>query len=100
MEDRGVKFQKKEIVDVRPSIEELEKMLHYQKSNIRKLFNTSGQMYREMELSEKLDSMPLKAAFILLTQNGMLIKRPFVLGDNFGLVGFSEKEWSRELALV
>lgn len=97
LEERKIKFQKKEIIDNRPSIEELEKMLYYKKGNIRKLFNTSGQMYREMQLSQKLETMPLKGAFILLAQNGMLIKRPFLLAKTFGLIGFSEEEWKANL---
>lgn len=98
LEENGIKFQIKDIVNTRPSIEELEKMLHYKQNNLRKLFNTSGQLYRDMQLSSKLDTMPLKAAFILLAQNGMLIKRPFLLGNGFGLVGFIEKEWMQVFA--
>lgn len=99
LEERKLNFQKKEIVTTPPSIEELEKMLHYKEGNIRKLFNTSGQMYRDMQLSSKLETMPLKGAFILLAQNGMLIKRPFLIGKDFGLNGFVEKEWVKEFDL-
>lgn len=84
----------KEITDTPPSMEELQTMLLHQKGNIKKLFNTSGQLYRSLQLSEKLDNMPQSEALRLLTQNGMLVKRPFLLGKNFGLTGFNEKEWA------
>lgn len=86
-------FTVKEITLTPPSLEELQRMLKFQKGNLKKLFNTSGQMYREMELNKKIDSMPLEEALGLLTQHGMLVKRPFLLGKDFGLVGFKEAEW-------
>lgn len=91
---KKIAFTKKEITETPPSLKELETMLAY-KGNIRKLFNTSGQLYREMQLSEKLNTMPEKEALKLLSQHGMLVKRPFVLGKDFGLVGFHEDEWSK-----
>lgn len=96
---KNVPFTKIEIKETPPSEKELQTMLHY-KSNIRKLFNTSGQMYREMHLSEKLDHMSEKEAFDLLSKNGMLVKRPFVLGKDFGLLGFNEAEWTKALTPI
>lgn len=77
-----------------PTIVELEKMLHFQKGNIKKLLNTSGLVYREMKLSEKLPSMSQEEILKLLSENGMLVKRPFLLTSEVGLVGFKESEWS------
>lgn len=85
----------KEITTTPPSIEELQKMLQYKKGHLKGLFNTSGQMYRELKLNEKLDEMPLDDALKLLTQNGMLVKRPFLLANNYGFTGFNESEWSK-----
>jgi len=85
----------KEITDTPPSISELKQMLKYQNGNLKKLFNTSGLLYKEMQLSEKLENMPLGEALTLLNQHGMLVKRPFLLGKNFGLIGFKETEWSK-----
>lgn len=77
-----------------PTIEELEKMLEYQDGNIKKLFNTSGELYREWKLSEKLTTLSVSDTLNLLNQNGMLVKRPFLLGDHFGLIGFNEEKWN------
>lgn len=83
----------KEITLTPPTLKELHQMLAYQGGNLKKLFNTSGILYREMKLTEKLQEMSLEQAMGLLASNGMLIKRPFLLSHQFGLVGFSEKEW-------
>jgi len=87
----------KEITVTPPSIEELQKMLHFQNRNFKKLFNTSGQLYRKLQLTEKLKEMPFDEALTLLSQQGMLVKRPFLLGKNFGLTGFKESEWLKTI---
>lgn len=97
LSQRGIKVNIKEITQTPPSIEELETMLHYQNDNLKKLFNISGNLYREMQLAEKLDKIPVKNALELLNTYGMLVKRPFLLGDGFGLVGFKETEWSKKI---
>lgn len=97
LEENHVSFICKEITQTLPSLQELHKMLKFQKGNVRKLFNTSGLLYKEMQLKEKLDEMPIDEALTLLSQRGMLVKRPFVIDDDFGLTGFNEKDWSRIL---
>lgn len=87
-----ISFTHKEITTA-PSLLELETMLKYYDGNIKKLFNISGQLYRELNLSEKLPHMSSEQALKLLNENGMLVKRPFFLGEDFGLVGFKEDEW-------
>jgi arsenate reductase (glutaredoxin) len=94
----GIKADVKEITETPPSLKELQTMLDYQKGNLKKLFNVSGNLYREMQLAEKLDQMPESKALDLLASHGMLIKRPFLLGEGFGLLGFKEAEWSEKLA--
>ena len=80
---------------------ELKKMLDYLKAEgetFKKLFNTSGVQYRELNISEKLKSgMTEKEAIELLSKNGKLIKRPFLLTDTSGTVGFKEDVWKRLL---
>lgn len=88
------KVNLKDITKEAPSINELKTMLGYVGS-IRKLFNTSGEVYREMGLKDKLDGLSEKEALELLAGNGMLVKRPFVLGRDFGMVGFNEKDWEK-----
>ena len=97
LEKKKVAITVKEITKETPTIVELQKMLKFQNGNIKKLLNTSGLLYREMQLSKKLDDMPVVEVLDLLSQHGMLVKRPFLLGENFGLTGFSEKEWLQKL---
>lgn len=97
LKKHGVIFNKKEISKEPPSITELRQMLNYQNGNLKKLFNTSGLLYKEMQLKEKLQEMNVDEALILLNQHGMLVKRPFLLRDDFGLLGFKEAEWSKKI---
>ncbi|SME90478.1 arsenate reductase family protein [Pseudobacteriovorax antillogorgiicola] len=82
------------IVDQPPSKAEIKKMLSYLDGDIKKLFNTSGQVYREMGLKEQLPNMSSTEAIELLSEHGKLIKRPFLIGKDFGTVGFKEDRWS------
>lgn len=95
LEKHQIKFIRKEITETPPSRAELELMLNFQDGNVRKLFNTSGILYRELELSKKLPELTKEQALDLLTTNGMLVKRPFLLGENIGLVGFREEQWPK-----
>lgn len=94
LEERKITFTTKDITQTPPTLVELQAMLDFQEGNLKKLFNSSGQLYKEMELSKKLPSMSLKASLTLLSQHGMLVKRPFLLGKNVGLTGFNEEVWS------
>ncbi|MDP1835755.1 MAG: Spx/MgsR family RNA polymerase-binding regulatory protein [Chlamydiales bacterium] len=95
LRDRNVTFTVKEISTDPPSIAELQQMLDYQDGSLKKLFNTSGLLYKEMRLAEKFSDLSIAQAFALLNQHGMLVKRPFVLGNDFGLLGFKESEWPK-----
>lgn len=91
---KGCTFKLKEIVNERPTVEELQQMLTFQGGHLTKLLNTSGQLYRQMNFSELVKQKPLSEILTLLNQHGMLIKRPFLLADSFGLTGFKEKLWT------
>jgi arsenate reductase len=95
LEARGVDFQKIPIVETPPSKSELKTMLDFLDGDFRKLFNTSGVLYREMKLSQKIASMSANDAIDLLAKNGKLIKRPFLITDKVGLVGFNESAWAK-----
>lgn len=97
LEKRKITVTVKEISKEAPSIEELQKMLSFQNGNIKKLLNTSGQLYREMQLSSKLPEMSIHEILTLLSSHGMLVKRPFLLGNDYGLTGFNEEKWAQEL---
>ena len=88
------------IVEKPPTLGELKSVLGHLKERglgLNKLFNTSGELYRSMGISEKLKSMSETEALKLLSQHGKLIKRPFVVADGNGLVGFNEEEWKKAL---
>lgn len=74
-------------------------MLAFQKGELRRLFNTSGQDYRAMGLKDKLTTLHSDRAIELLAANGNLIKRPFLLGTGFGLVGFDPETWAGALGI-
>ena len=99
LRNRKIIFTSKEIIKETPSIEELQKVLDDYNGNIKKLINTSGQLYREMQLASKLKEMPLSQILMLLNQHGMLIKRPFLITESGGVTGFNEAEWSKRLLI-
>lgn len=89
-----------EVIPIRetpPTAEEVRRMAAFYDGELRKLFNVSGQDYREAGLKESLPSMELKQAVTLLTTNGNLVKRPFAIGGAVGLVGFSAETWAAKL---
>ena len=101
LDTKKIKYDKKAIVDVPPTLAELKQMLGFLKArggSFKNLFNTSGIQYRELNMSEKIKAGLHEAdALNLLSQNGKLIKRPFLLTTNDGTVGFNEKLWSELL---
>ena len=90
-----VAYEKVSIFETPPTRTELKKVLALQGGNLKRLFNTSGEVYRAMKLGEKLPSMTENEALDLLASNGKLIKRPFAIADDKGLVGFNEDEWKK-----
>lgn len=89
---------KAEMVPIRqqpPSQAELKRMLGLLGGDIRRLFNTSGLDYRAMGMKDKLPAMSEAEAINLLSQNGNLVKRPFVLTDKGGAVGFRREDWEK-----
>jgi arsenate reductase len=95
LDNSNVAYEKVPIVETPPTKAELKKMLALQGGNLKKLFNTSGEVYRAMKIGEKLASMSESEALDLLASNGKLIKRPFALAGDKGLVGFNEDEWKK-----
>ena len=100
LDTRKLKYEKMAIVDTPPKMSELKQMLKHLKAQgktIKNLFNTSGQVYREMNMSEKMKDLSETEMLELLAKNGKLIKRPFLLTDDNGTVGFNEAEWKKLL---
>jgi len=99
LEAAGIDFVSKDIVETPPSKPALKKALKLSGLPIRKLFNTSGQSYRNGGFKAKLATMSDDEALSALAADGKLIKRPLVLGDGFALVGFREDEWRTALGV-
>ena len=97
LEENNTAFEERPIVEENPTYEELKEW--YEKSGLplKKFFNTSGLLYKELNLKDKLAEMSEEEQLELLATNGMLVKRPLVVGEDFVLVGFKEKEWAERL---
>src|SRR6186713_602246 len=93
LDKNNVAYEKVAILETPPNRAELKKMLAAQGGNIKKLFNTSGEVYRALKIGAKLDTMSVDQALDLLASNGKLVKRPFVLAGDIALVGFKEEDW-------
>ena len=95
--ENQVEFEDRHIIEDNPSKEELKAW--YEKSGLplKRFFNTSGMKYKELKLKDKLPDMTEEEQLELLASDGMLVKRPVLVGDNFVLTGFKEKEWTEKL---
>lgn len=94
LDDNNVEYALRDIKNDNPCKEELSEW--YKKSGLplRKFFNTSGLLYKSMELKNRLPDMTDEEMLTLLATDGMLVKRPLLIGDDTVLVGFKEKEWA------
>ena len=97
LEENGIDYEYKHIVEETPSKEDIKK--YYKESGLplKRFFNTSGNVYKELNLKEKLTEMSEDEQFELLASNGMVLKRPLLVGKDFVLVGFKEAEWVEKL---
>lgn len=94
LEEQGFEFEDRDIVNENPTKEELKEW--YEKSGLplKKFFNTSGMLYKEMKLKDKLPEMSEDEQLELLSTNGMLVKRPVLISEDKIFTGFREAEWS------
>ena len=98
LDDHGVVYADRHIVEDNPTAGELAAWQASSGLPVRRFFNTSGKLYRELGVKAKLDAgMSDDEAFALLATEGMLVKRPIVVGEDFVLVGFKESEWEKAL---
>lgn len=95
LDSHEIKYTARHIVEENPTYEELKEW--YQKSGmpLKKFFNTSGMLYKEMKLKDKLPEMSEEEQLKLLATNGMLVKRPVLVTEDSVLVGFKEVEWKK-----
>ena len=99
LSEHQLEFEDRDIKGQNPTAAELKEW--HQKSGLplKKFFNTSGLVYKELELKTKLPAMALEEQLALLASNGMLVKRPILVGESKALVGFKEKEWAEGLGV-
>lgn len=98
LEDQGVPFEDRHIVEQNPSAEELKVWHERSGLPLKRFFNTSGMLYRELGIKDRFAAgMSDNEAFELLATNGMLVKRPLIVGPDFVLTGFKQAEWEAAL---
>lgn len=97
LDEHNVKYDDRHIKEENPTFEELSEWTEGSEIPIKKLFNTSGILYREMQLKDKLPTMTDEEMLKLLSTDGMLVKRPLIINGKIILVGFKENEWEAEL---
>lgn len=99
LDDNKIKYIDRNIVTDNPTKEDLEKFIKIGNLDIKKLFNTSGMKYRELGLKDKLKTMSDDEKLEILATDGMLVKRPLLVGDDFVLTGFKQELWADKLKL-
>ena len=99
LESQGAAFETRHVKEDRPTVQELRTW--YQRSGLplKRFFNTSGLLYKEMQLKDKLPHMDEEEQLTLLASDGMLVKRPLLIGEDFVLTGFREAEWKAALGI-
>lgn len=97
LDDRGIEYTDRHIVEDNPTFDELKTW--YEKSGLplKRFFNTSGLLYKSMELKDRLATMSENEQLTLLASNGMLVKRPLLITDEAVIPGFREKEWEQAI---
>ena len=97
LDENKIEYKFRDIKLDNPSLDELAEWHKKSKLPLRKFFNTSGLLYKSMELKDKLPKMSENEMLKLLSGDGMLVKRPLLIGDDFVLVGFKENEWREKI---
>ncbi len=95
LDQKSISYDSRDIKEDRPSYDELKLWVEKSGLDIKKFFNTSGMVYRERKLKDKLPTMTLEEKLELLAEDGMLVKRPIYVDEGRVLVGFKEKDWDQ-----
>lgn len=98
LDEKGVQYEMRDIKTDNPSADELKKWHELSGLPLKKFFNTSGNLYKQMNLKDRLADMSEEEQFSLLASDGMLVKRPILVDGGKVLVGFKEKEWEETFA--
>ena len=97
LDEHNIEYESRHIVEENPQSDEIKEWWEKSDLPLKRFFNTSGMKYRELKLKDKLPEMSEEEQFDLLATDGMLVKRPIVVGEDFVLVGFKQKEWEEKL---
>ena len=97
--EKGIEFEDPHIIEENPTSDELETWYHASGMRLKRFFNTRGMKYKELKLKDKLPEMSEEQQLDLLATDGMLVKRPVLVGESFVVTGFKEKEWMEKLGL-
>lgn len=97
LDQNEVSYEFRHIKENNPTVQELKKWHEKSGLELKRFFNTSGMLYKEMKLKDKLASMSEAEQYELLASDGMLVKRPILVGDDFVLVGFRQAQWEERL---
>lgn len=97
LDEKGMEYELRDIRTENPTAEELREWWEKSSLPLKKFFNTSGNLYKEMKLKDKLPEMSEEEQLSLLSTDGMLVKRPILISEDKVLVGFREKEWEEKL---
>ena len=97
LDANGISYVERPVREENPTLEELKEWYGMSGLSLKRFFITSGNIYKEMSLKDKLPSMSEDEQLALLATDGMLVKRPLVVGDGFVLTGFKEAEWKEKL---
>lgn len=98
LDEHQIAYTDRHIVEANPTYEELKQWYEQSGLPLKRFFNTSGLLYKEMQLKDKLETMSEEEQLKLLSTNGMLIKRPLLITEKKILIGFKEKEWEAVFA--
>jgi len=97
LDEQGIAYDQRDIKQENPSAEELRQWWQASGLPLKKFFNTSGLQYKALDLKNKLPTMTEEEQIALLATDGMLVKRPILVGDGFVLTGFRQAEWEERL---
>ena len=97
LDEHNIDYESRHIIENNPTSDELRKWWGISDLPLKRFFNTSGMKYRELKLKDKLPDMSEDEQLDLLSTDGMLVKRPILVGENIVLVGFKVKEWEEKL---
>lgn len=96
LKEHKVEFEDRHIVENNPTAEELKEWHEKSGLPLKRFFNTSGQIYRQNNMKDRLPNMSEEEQYELLATNGMLVKRPIIVGEDYVLIGFKEKEYEEK----